>query len=369
MTQTHLPPTRGAIESPLVFSSTALPNSVASVIPDLQITRHGEGFGVKAPQMDEEAFKTYKELVLRLRGRWLPRQGHWFPYNPIDLFQSVLEVGKLPVKNPFSLFETPDETIDDLLELIDCPQDFPEHDSYETEWRFLEPSAGPGAIARKIRQRCSKATLDVVEIDPFNQEILRRQGFNLIASNFLTDPVPEGNYDFILMNPEFKGTRYVDHIQRAYRCLKPYGIIGAIVPESLLFTSIKNAEDLRTLVAETGCWESFGAPFKEVKVKVLGLKIQRVSEAVLTKKWQPTEDGYESQYHRNIEFALDASPEWHNVLCQARQLHSTHQQRFLANHLDAIVARFIQKEYCCFLYNDIVKQQLLRSAIKTLHRQ
>lgn len=103
--------------------------------------------------------------------------------------------------------------------------------------KVLEPSAGQGAIALAAAAR--GATVTAYEINPSHCDVLRgaarRAGVSdqitVRECNFLkTQPVAK--YDFVLMNPPFYGTHYMDHVRHAYEFLAPGGMLKAILPAS-----------------------------------------------------------------------------------------------------------------------------------------
>ncbi|MBW4465607.1 MAG: hypothetical protein KME07_09230 [Pegethrix bostrychoides GSE-TBD4-15B] len=150
----------------LTFSRTAVPDTVLEILQNCPVRKHRDGFSLKVPQMAEQEYKTFKQIILTLKGCW-KRPVHLFSYDPTPLLAQVVEAGYVPHANPFDLFETPDETIDDLFGMVDLPI---EEDCDEPiVLDLLEPSAGSGRIARKLRERLPHSRIDVAEIDPFTR--------------------------------------------------------------------------------------------------------------------------------------------------------------------------------------------------------
>ena len=107
---------------------------------------------------------------------------------------------------------------------------------------ILEPSAGSGNIAEKIREKEKLYTthynrfsfdLDCIEADQNLQHILKGKGFRVVYNDFLTyDTMKE--YDIIIMNPPFyNGCK---HLLKALEMQKRNG--GAVV-------CLLNAETLK----------------------------------------------------------------------------------------------------------------------------
>ncbi|HEY0739296.1 MAG TPA: ArdC-like ssDNA-binding domain-containing protein [Herpetosiphonaceae bacterium] len=98
--------------------------------------------------------------------------------------------------------------------------------------RVLEPSAGSGHIADAIRE-AAEVELVVIEQHYTLQQILELKGHQLIASDFLA--YHQDSYDRILMNPPFERGQDMQHVQHAYRLLKPGGRLIAIMSEGPFF--------------------------------------------------------------------------------------------------------------------------------------
>ena len=96
----------------------------------------------------------------------------------------------------------------------------------------LEPSAGIGAIVKGALAK--GALVDAVEIHPGRADQLAQipsRLLNVRCANFLNLP-PVPNYDYVLMNPPFAGTHWMDHVRHAYDFLNPGGVLKAVLPAS-----------------------------------------------------------------------------------------------------------------------------------------
>lgn len=124
-------------------------------------------------------------------------------------------------------FPTPAGQADEMVAAADI----------QPEMTVLEPSAGMGHIADRIRE--AGVDPDVVEISGDRRELLEAKGYNLIGSDFLDVTLadtPDGaGYDRILMNPPFSDRRDAQHVQHAFSLLKPGGRLVAIVGEGVFF--------------------------------------------------------------------------------------------------------------------------------------
>jgi hypothetical protein len=203
-------------------------------------------------RLPPKLYHEVKEACTRLGGRWnTPSQSIIFTRDPTPLIAVLLESGLMPPRNPFAFFETPNWLVEEMLryafafygdgvpssyrERVNCA----EFIYVPKNLRILEPSAGTGRVAEGIRRfyhtlRRQDYVLHCCELNPINQALLRRNGFQIIAADFLCYILPsdEERYDVIIMNPPFDGHTYIEHIQHAWSLLKPGGRLVAITPRS-----------------------------------------------------------------------------------------------------------------------------------------
>lgn len=96
----------------------------------------------------------------------------------------------------------------------------------ERDQRVLEPSAGRGDIADRLRTYVDQVS--IVEPHPLLAELLAGKGYTPFAGSFETfDPLQ--SFDRIAMNPPFADGRDMDHVQRAFEMLAPGGVLVALM--------------------------------------------------------------------------------------------------------------------------------------------
>jgi hypothetical protein len=196
-------------------------------------------------------------------------------------------------------FPTPADQADDMIAVAEL----------EAGMRVLEPSAGMGHIADRIRE--AGVEPDVMEISPERRELLEAKGYELVGNDFmdmkaaprgytfgdlmeapdgvrgivrgkggmgsdrvrLVDPADptrnlgfynfselqgieyrgvQSGYDRIIMNPPFSNRRDAEHVMHAYSLLKPGGRLVAIMGEGVFFGQDKMAQAFRDWLAERG---------------------------------------------------------------------------------------------------------------------
>lgn len=329
------------------FTSRPLGLRTMQAIAKAEIRPFKGGYAADMIHVGDE-YKDLKRLVEAIGGQWTGKT-HWFPYDPADVFSTVLSAGMHPSDNPYDFYGTPEEVVENLLDWLDVPGD--------GEGRtFLEPSGGMGGFLFPARKRFPKATFHVFEIDPIKRAFLQEAGFELVGRDFLKDKPPLDGYDVILTNPPFRGTDYAKHTLRAIQLLKHNGVMGAIAPSQSFFNTFTGPiAELRHKVQEFGQWEDIGSPFEGTDVRCISIKYENFDNSLL---WQPNE-GYESYYafhaaillesQRNVAAALEA---WENG--------SVVEWDIVAAVLDTAAKRLI-KNGDHFLWDGRVSQQLERA--------
>jgi hypothetical protein len=236
----------------------------------------------------------------------------------------------------------------------------------EVKYKFLEPSAGTGAIAKRIKARLSSARIDCVEIDPFNRATLKSEGFNLIGDDFMALPVTT-LYDFIVANPPFQGNVYREHIMKMMRHLKAYGTLAAIAPAVGVTNGTKPSDwEFRNYIAERGYWSNIGSPFPTTPVECVSIHMDNLTPAQLKERWAPTENGYASRFHESIDIALSCDRRWSDFEAWLEESRPDDAVEKTLEKADELVTDLIQKKGYCLLWGASVKQQYVAGVLNDL---
>lgn len=211
--------------------------------------------------LPREVYEEIAEAFTRIGGRWVragrrrdggvPPGHHAFPPESVDLVRALAETGRMPARNPTSFFPSPPPVVDLVMEAANLPG------AGACGYRFLEPHAGQGAIADRIRALYPECTLDVVEILELNRRVLVRKGYRPIAADFLQfDPGPV--YDRILANPPFRlpgaPRAYQTHIRHAWDLLAEGGVLVSVAPAGVLLAQ-RQDRDFHRWLADRGTME------------------------------------------------------------------------------------------------------------------
>jgi hypothetical protein len=322
----------------MIYTNSALGSTLEQILSNAKVVKNdGTWELTELPQMKRPIYESFKKILAAIGGCWNGKT-HLFWRDPTAPIQEMLAVGKTPKVNPYSLFETPDCAIDDLFLLLNLPTD----DSL-IPWRILEPSAGRGAIARRIRERLPNAIIDCYEIDPINRDVLEAQGFNILGDDFLNAEA-KGDYHFVVMNPPFERDSYTEHVQKAYSLLAPGGKLGAIAPHGLTTGSTKTIKELRNLIAERGYCEDIGSPFETTKTHCVAFTIDHYGEEEIAHVGSKT-NGYASWHVYHALLHLDNEPRWQDAM----EREETRREK-IGQLADDLIDK--HNKECCLLYWD-----------------
>ncbi|SEI68161.1 ParB/RepB/Spo0J family partition protein [Deinococcus reticulitermitis] len=227
--------------------SPVLPPAVLAALRAATLSDDGLSLTLTG-QLDADTYRRVKKALDTYGGKWNRKSGtHEFTKDFRPHFEHLLSGGKVGAdnggKNPLAFFPTPAPVIEEM-----CRRIWP----WPNGSRFLEPSAGEGAIADFLWNRHS-VYADCVELDEDRAQVIRRKGYPVVGSDFLQF-TPEQPYDYVLMNPPFTvdgDTQvYIDHIKHALKCLRPGGDLLAVVPGSFAWLTRKRVAEFRAWCAE-----------------------------------------------------------------------------------------------------------------------
>lgn len=109
------------------------------------------------------------------------------------------------------------------------------------ETKVLEPSAGKGDLVNGILKVYPKIDIECVELNKELREILLKNGYKVVGTDFLTFNT-EKKYDAIIACPTYKNNIDIEHIMHMYDLLKNDGVLISLTHP--LWT-VKNSENQR----------------------------------------------------------------------------------------------------------------------------
>ncbi len=195
------------------------------------------------PLLERKLYEKVNKALETIGGKWIRKQGgHVFACDPRPQVEGLLESGALQVERD-GFFETPDAVIDRMLNYVDLqPGDL-----------VLEPSAGMGAIAKRLCVIVGQRGVICVEKNAKRAAALREMGFETYCCDFLDfEERADLVYRAVVMNPPFEEFQEIDHVQHAYELLTDGSQLVSIMSESPFFRKDKKAAAFRKWLDRVG---------------------------------------------------------------------------------------------------------------------
>lgn len=212
----------------------------------------GSNFYLSGGQLDRKLYLRTNEVLEALGCKWTKKaKAHVFDGDAGEAVEAAILTGEFTRPGDMGWFPTPQDVADKVAELAEI----------ETGHAVLEPSAGLGslldAIVRTIGDPNARHVhVTAVEIDAKRCHELSHSRFAMWVTarncDFLTWK-PDCEYDRVVMNPPFAPAQAdIDHVLRAYDCLKAGGKLVSVMAAGVLFRENKKTTDFRKLVDEMG---------------------------------------------------------------------------------------------------------------------
>ena len=215
-----------------------IPDNIIDILADMIVERHGDVYiGIYEKQLDRPTHEAFAKAIKALGGKWDGRlRAQVFTDDPRPALGLVIETGTVEViKDGF--FRTPMSVVDRMAGAIGFDP---------RVHRFLEPSAGDGAIVDILTSKYGVPyrLIDCVEMNPVRAEALRKKGYRVYPIDFLKY-ITATRYDRILMNPPFEDGQDIDHVRHAYKLLVPGGKLASVMSEGPFFRTNRKAVEFR----------------------------------------------------------------------------------------------------------------------------
>jgi len=217
-------------------------------------------------QLDRADYDKVNKIIEALGGKWnRTKKAHVFTdQDPEDQIANYLETGKLDRPEDFGFFPTPAATGRVLINEAGLTPDSV----------VLEPQGGTGGLADLIAEIVPKANIQCYEIQPVHCETLRKKGYAVQNTDFLSVE-PRPLFTHVICNPPFKNQQDIDHVIHALKFLKPGGKLSAIMSGSITFRSNRKTQEFLQLIEQLGgtISENEAGAFKESGTMVRTVRV------------------------------------------------------------------------------------------------
>lgn len=196
-----------------------------------------------------------------------------FSDDPTDKINAVIECGVLEPKVKTGYFPTPPALVERMIDLAEL----------DSNHVILEPSAGQGHIADLICEavNISHDAIDVCEILPENEEILKDKWYRPYGFFEAMALASTRKYERILMNPPFEMQQDITHVETAFNLLVDGGILVAIMSSGVMFRENKKTVAFRENILDkyaVSIEDNPAGSFKESGTMVNTVMIKLVKE-------------------------------------------------------------------------------------------
>lgn len=191
--------------------------------------------------LDRKLYVSVNKALEAMGGKWSKKdKGHVFENDPRENVEGLLNNGVLEVDRD-GFFRTPNEVINKMFEIMP-----PNENAL-----ILEPSAGDGAIIRKlIEYGIDPNLIMAVEINNKRAKIISKEfSVDIFCKDFMLLDFP-CEFDQIYMNPPFENNQDIKHIMKAFDHLSPGGELISVVSEHPFFATDQLSHTFRTFMKE-----------------------------------------------------------------------------------------------------------------------
>lgn len=187
-------------------------------------------------QLDRKMYLDVNKILETMGGKWNRKaKGHIFDGDPNEKLEAILLSGEYDKPADFGFFPTPDELVMTMIDYAEL----------ERGMNVLEPSAGTGAIAYRVKEITGQ--VDCFELQEKNCQILQGIGIMAECCDFLTVEA-KPLYDRVVMNPPFAKQQDIDHVTHALKCVKPGGKLVSIMSSGVTFRQNKKTLNFLSLI-------------------------------------------------------------------------------------------------------------------------
>jgi predicted RNA methylase len=195
-------------------------------------------------QLERPTYEKVNKVLEAAGWKWSRKdKAHLADGGAAEALDQIVLTGEVARPQDFGFFETPDAVAGVLVGEADV----------QPGQTILEPSAGRGALARRLAGAADQ--LDCYEVQAKHCAYLRAAFAGLPVgveeADFLAVS-PVRIYDRVVMNPPFAKRQDVAHVMHALKFLKPGGVLAAVMSAGARFRQDRMAQDFRAAVDAGG---------------------------------------------------------------------------------------------------------------------
>lgn len=193
-------------------------------------------------QLDRKQYLEVKKAMSGIGGKWKGGKtaGFVFTVDPRKVLGIIQEDKNRNLIKEYQFFETPAKIADKMVLKADLKQ---------TD-TVLEPSAGQGAIIKRIHKVIDNLNVSYFEILDMNRSVLEKMPFTKdLGEDFLKGKC-NGKFNKIIANPPFSKNRDIEHIYKMYNCLKKGGRLVTLASTHWEHVDNKKEREFREFLSD-----------------------------------------------------------------------------------------------------------------------
>ncbi|MCJ2104731.1 methyltransferase [Methylobacterium sp. E-041] len=181
-------------------------------------------------QLDRKLYTDTNKVLEAAGGKWDRRaKAHLFEGDAAEAVEPILLTGEVvSVRQELQQFYTPPELARRVIAEAQIAPGM----------MVLEPSAGRGALAAEALM--AGATVDCVELDPRYVHLLCSTPYEAVVQGDFLKQGASRAWDRVVMNPPYAKGQDIQHVQHAWRFLKPGGRLVAIMSTGFMYRTRGN---------------------------------------------------------------------------------------------------------------------------------
>lgn len=221
-----------------------------------QCVINGNKLYLPPTQLVRKLYMAVNKVIELAGGKWKrSAKAHIFEKSIEDAIDNIVLTGEIcDIKKELQFFETPPSVIDFMIGKA----------KIRPNSQVLEPSAGKGAIAKKLLGLRKNLSVDTCEVhEPFRQTLIT-MGCRVFMGDFLKFEFG-GGYSHIIANPPFTRQQDISHVSHMLDHLVSDGTLVSVMSTGITFRTNRKTQELINRLDEQCSWQIYTLPEKSFK--------------------------------------------------------------------------------------------------------
>lgn len=214
-------------------------------------------------KLDRKLYVKVNKVLESLQGKWNRKEkAHLFNTDTLGLLETaILNREVTDIKQELQFFPTPENIVDVLIEKANLKKGM----------TVLEPSAGRGAIAKKLVDIGCEVTV-CEKHEPFRKELIEMGNFKVLRNDDFLSVEPYA-FDAVVANPPFTLQQDIDHVLHMIKFVdEEGGSLVSVMSNGVTFRQNKKTRNFhKTMDEKFNSWEIIELPKDSFKKSGTGV--------------------------------------------------------------------------------------------------